>query len=203
MAAIELSYDRDWIRFRGSYFFASGDDDPYDGSAGGFDTILDNPNFAGGQFSFWQRQQINLFGVGLVNRNSLVPDLRSSKFQGQSNFVNPGLNLFNLGADFELTPKLSLISNANYLAFDTTRVLEAYTFQPSISRSIGVDLSLGLEYRPLLNDNVIFTGGYACLVPGAGFKDLFGRADPLSVANSGNIDVAVLNSAFMQMILQY
>ena len=34
----------------------------------GFDTILDNPNFAGGEFSYWQRQQIRLFGVNLVQR---------------------------------------------------------------------------------------------------------------------------------------
>ena len=50
------------------------------------------PNFAGGQFSFWNRQQIRLQGVNLVQRLSLVPDLRSSKIQGQANFVNPGLD---------------------------------------------------------------------------------------------------------------
>ena len=40
MAALELSIDRDWIRFRGSYFFASGDTDISDKEARGFDTIL-------------------------------------------------------------------------------------------------------------------------------------------------------------------
>ena len=55
----------------------------------GFDTIFDNPNFAGGEFSYWQRQPIRLFGVNLVNRESLVPDLRSSKIQGQTQLREP------------------------------------------------------------------------------------------------------------------
>jgi hypothetical protein len=205
MAAVELSYDRDWIRFRGSFFYASGDRNPYDHTAKGFDTILDNPNFAGGQFSYWQRQQLDLFGVGLVNRMSLVPDLRSSKFEGQSNFVNPGLHLFNLGVDFELTPKARVITNANYLEFDSTQVLQAFTFQNNINQTIGVDLSIGLEYRPLLSDNIILTGGYACLLPGAGFKDLFGTTSPFTTSNASttSASLGVLSAAFMQAIFQF
>jgi hypothetical protein len=104
MAAVEVSYDRDWVRFRSSFFWASGDSKPNNKHATGFDSILDNPNFAGGDFSYWQRQAIPLFGVNLTNRQSLLPDLRSSKLEGQSNFVNPGLFLVNGGIDFELTP---------------------------------------------------------------------------------------------------
>src|SRR5690349_9432730 len=141
MAALELSIDRDWARFRSSYFWASGDSNPNDEEAHGFDTIFDNPAFAGGQFSFWNRQQIKLFGVNLVQRLSLVPDLRSSKFQGQSNFVNPGLHLFNLGADFDLTPKTKLISNVNFLWFDQTEPLETLVFQNDVANFIGTDLS--------------------------------------------------------------
>ena len=203
MAAAEVSYDRDWIRFRGSFFYASGDRNPYDCKANGFDSILDSPNFAGGQFSYWQRQQINLLGVGLVNRFSLVPDLRSSKFEGQSNFVNPGLRLLNVGADFELTPKARLVTNASYLEFDSVRVLQAFTFQNRIQRSIGVDLSIGMEYRPLLSDNIIVTGGYACLVPGAGFRDLYGSTSPFTTANSNHAGIGLLNSAFMQLALAF
>lgn len=176
MAAIELSYDRDWVRFRSSFFWASGDDDLTDEDAEGFDSILDNPNFAGGQFSYWQRQTIGLFGANLVNRMSLVPDLRSSKFQGQSNFVNPGLFLFNLGMDFEITPKLRMINNCNFLWFDHTQVLEQFVFQERVRRRIGTDLSCGVEYRPFLNNNVILVGGVSGLLPGNGFEDLYSRA---------------------------
>ena len=46
-----------------------------------------------------------------------------------------------------------------------------------IRHFIGVDLSLGLEYRPLLNDNVQIIGGVAGLLPGEGFRDLYNRLD--------------------------
>ncbi len=56
MAALELSYDRDWVRFRTSYLFSSGDADPNNQKATGFDAIMPNPNFAGTEFSYWGRQ---------------------------------------------------------------------------------------------------------------------------------------------------
>ncbi len=208
MAALELSYDRDWIRFRTSYFFSSGDDDPNDGRGEGFDTILDDPIFAGGEFSYWQRQSIKLFGTNLVQRKSIVPNLRSSKTQGQSNFVNPGLHLFNLGMDFEVTPKARIISNANYLYFDETAVLETYTFQNKINREIGTDLSIGLEYRPLLNDNAIVVLGVATLIPDRGLKDLFGTELPPQLADIGignelRNETPRLTSAFLELVLAY
>lgn len=173
MGALELSYDRDWARFRCSYFYASGDSDPTDSQANGFDAIFDNPNFAGGEFSYWNRQQIKLFGVNLVQRQSLIPNLRSSKFQGQTNFVNPGIQLVNAGFDADLTTKLKWINNANYLWFNHTAPLEIYTFQGKVRDEIGLDLSTGIEYRPLLNNNILFVGGVSGLVVGDGFRDLY------------------------------
>src|SRR5262249_2771140 len=97
LAALELSYDRDWARFRVSGLWSSGDGDVNNRPATGFDGILDQVNFAGSEFSYFGRQGIPLFGVQTVQRQSLFPDLRSSKTQGQANFVNPGLWLVNLG----------------------------------------------------------------------------------------------------------
>lgn len=195
MAALELSYDRDWVRFRTSMFWASGDKNINDNKAGGFDTILDNPNFAGGQFSYWQRQTIGLFGVNLVNRMSLVPDLRSSKFQGQSNFVNPGLFLYNFGVDFDITPKLKLINNCNLLWFDQTNVLQQYVFQQTVRKHIGTDVSSGVEYRPFLNNNVILVGGISGLITGQGFNDLYSK--------SPNNAPGGFFASFMQLNLTY
>ena len=195
MGALELSYDRDWARFRASFFFASGDDDPNDSDGNGFDSIIDNPAFAGGEFSFWQRQAIQLFGVRLVNDRSLVPNLRSSRVQGQSNFTNPGLLLFNLGMDMDLTPKLRMIMNANYLMFDKTESLETFTFQGSIDKKIGVDLSCGFEWRPFHNDNTIMLFGASALIPDEGFKDLYAEF------NDG--DTETLFASFFEMILTY
>jgi hypothetical protein len=176
MGALELSYDCDWVHFRGSYFYASGDGDLRNKHATGFDSIIDNPNFAGGPFSFWQHQAIPLFGTNLVNRFSLLPDLRTSNLNAESNFVNPGVMIATLGADLDLTPKARMFNNFNLLWFDKTNVLEQFLLKPHIDRFIGGDLSTGIEYRPLLNNNVILTLGAAVLIPGQGFKDLYDRS---------------------------
>jgi len=194
MAAVELSIDRDWMRFRVSYFYASGDDDVNDAEGGGFDTIFDNPNFAGGEFSYWQRQAIGLFGVQLVNRGSLVPNLRSSKTQGQTNFVNPGLHLFNIGVDADITPRTKLIGNVNFLWFEHPEVLETFVFQSDIDDEIGTDLSLGVEFRPLHNNNLIIVGGVSGLIPGDGFRDIYSKLD-------GETDR--LFAAFLELIVEY
>lgn len=203
MAALELSIDRDWVRFRTSGLFASGDDDMNDGVASGFDSITDNPNFAGGQFSFWQRQQIRLQGVNLVQRESLYPNLRPGKFQGQSNFVNPGLRLLNGGMDFELTPKLRTVTNANFLWFDQTESLQRVAARSSVARRIGTDLSLGIEYRPLLNDNVILTSGLAALIPGRGLMDLYGTDPQSGSVETDPNSVETLHGMFVDLLLTY
>lgn len=175
MAAAEVSYDKDWIRFKGSLFYASGDADPRDDRARGFDSIVDFPVFAGGPFSLWNRQGIRLTGSGvqLVSPNSLLPSLRSNKEEGQANFVNPGIWLFNLGADIEVTPKLRSLINVNYLRFDRTESLELLLFQSGIRHPIGWDTSIGFQYRPPLSDNIVFTGGAAALFPEGGFRDIY------------------------------
>jgi len=194
MAAAELSYDRDWARFRTSFFYSTGDSDPNNNHATGFDTVFDNPNFAGGGFSYWQRQGIGLFGVNLTQRESLIPNLKSSKIQGQSNFVNPGLVLVNFGMDFDLTPTAKLITNCNFLWFQRTRVLEVFTFDGNLANSIGTDISAGLEYRPLVNQNIAFTAGVSTLIPAEGFKALY---------NEKNSSVDPQVAAFLQTVLQY
>ncbi len=65
MGALEVSYDHDWARYKASFFYASGDANASDGKGTGFDTILDNPNFTGGPFSFWSRQGFNLGGTAV------------------------------------------------------------------------------------------------------------------------------------------
>jgi hypothetical protein len=195
MAALEVSYSPDWIRFRSAVFFASGDNNINDGKGGGFDGIIDNTQFAGGEFSFWVRQQIKLLGTNLKNLLSIYPDLRATnKWQSQANFVNPGLQLYNAGVDFELTPRTRLVTNCNFLFFDTTNVLESFVFQDNISKSIGTDLSLGFESRPLLNNNWIFRAGVSGLLVGDGFRDLYGSL-------GGNIDN--LFAAFTDLELAY
>ena len=184
MAAVELSMDKNWIRYRASFMYASGDPSNRsdalglggrDSTARGFDTIVDNTHFAGSEFSFWNREGLRLTGtgLGLVGPASLLPSLRSNKEEGQANFVNPGLWLFNAGADFDVTPKWRAFLNANYLRFDRTEPLEIVLFQRPIRHSIGTDLGIGFEYRPPLSENIVIRGGIATLLPGTGFEDIF------------------------------
>ena len=62
--------------------------------------------------------------------------------------------------------------DVNILRFQHTEVLSALLFQRDIDRSIGVDSSAGLQYRPWLNDNVVITAGASVFAPAAGFKNL-------------------------------
>jgi len=177
MAFLELSVDRDWMRYQTSAFYSSGDSDPRDHKARGFDSILDNPQILGGGFSYWQRQSIRIAdrgGVALMQRNSVIPDLRSSKIQGQPNFVNPGILMVNAGATADLTQQVSLVGNATYIRFMNTEPLQILLKQPDVRHDVGVDLSLGVEYRPFLNNNVIVKGFGAVLQPiSGGFTDIF------------------------------
>ena len=175
-AAIEASYDLDWMRWKAFFLYSMGDDDPYDGKAQGFDTILDNPNFAGGTTSFWMRQQIPfVFGgsVALSGKNSIAPSLRSSKIEGQSNFVNPGLWQVGAGADFDVLPELRILANVSWLQWDSVQVLETLRQQDRISRELGWDISAGLIYRPLFTNNIVFRLSGSVLIPGSGYEELF------------------------------
>ena len=183
MGALELSVDKDWARFRTSFFYASGDPSNRSDALGlggrgstahGFDTIVDETNFAGGAFSFFDQQGIRLTatGVALTNPGSLLVNLRSNKEEGQANFVNPGVYIFNAGADFNVTPKLKAFVNANYLRFDRTEPIELLLFQHNIQHGIGMDTGVGIQYRPPLTENIVITSGVSNLVPGAGFREI-------------------------------
>ena len=176
-AAGEASIDVDWTRLRFSLLYQSGDPDPFDDEANGYDAIFENPLFAGADTSFWIRQSVPLIGgggVALSTRNGILNNLRSSKEEGQSNFTNPGLQLIGIGADFDLGPRWRLSANANYLQFDKTDVLEVARNQGSIDREIGFDVSLAAIYRPKMTQNIVFRASAAALLPGQGYKQLYG-----------------------------
>ncbi|MCI0660123.1 MAG: hypothetical protein L0220_03530, partial [Acidobacteria bacterium] len=192
------------IRYRVSAFYASGDDNPMDSRARGFDAIQDAPNFAGGPFSFFNSQGIRLnnTAVALVEPKSLIPSLRSSKIQGQANFVNPGVTIYNAALDFDITPKLRGFANYNYIRFNKTQVLQTVLFQPSIRKEVGHDVGIGFIYRPLLNENIVFTGGTSTLIAGRGFTDIFTSNCDGTPAGCGASRPTLYN-AFIKMKLLY
>jgi hypothetical protein len=194
-AAIEPSVDFDWIRLRGQALYASGDRDPYDNKATGFDAIVENPQFAGAETSYWVRQPVPLIGgggVGISGRNGILNSLRSSKEQGQSNFINPGTILLGAGTDFDVLPELRLSSNVNHLWFANKAVVETLRNQTLVSRAIGWDVSLSAVYRPTFIQNIAFRASVATLFGGKGFSNLFDTGGG-----------KVFHSALFNLILTY
>ncbi|MEQ1801632.1 MAG: hypothetical protein ABL989_06905 [Gammaproteobacteria bacterium] len=186
--ALEASKDFDWIRARLSALFASGDDDPFDDEATGFDAIFENPLFAGADTSFWIRQPVPLIGggrVALSGRNGVLNSLRSSKEFGQSNFSNPGTVLLGIGGDFDLSPTLRVSANANELWFADTATVEVARGQGGIDEHLGLDASIALTWRPLAIQNVVLRLSAAALLPGKGYEQLY--RDDVAYSVLGNI----------------
>ncbi len=183
-AAVEPSYDIDFVRIRLSSLYASGDGNPHDNVETGFDAILENPQFAGADTSYFIGQSIPFVGgglVGLSGRNGVLNDLRSSKDEGQSNFNNPGTILLGGGTDVDLTPTVRVSGNVNHIWFADTAVVEALRQQGDIPRDLGWDLSVATIWRPRMTQNVVFRASGAVLVPDAGFGRLFPGAAFYSV----------------------
>jgi hypothetical protein len=179
--AFEAGWDDNWIRYRLSALYATGDDDPYDQKAGGFDAIFENPLFAGADTSFWIRQPVPLIGggaVGITGRNGVLNSLRSSKEHGQSNFINPGTMLLGVGVDFDLTPTLRVTLNANQIWFENTASVSAVRNQGVVDKNLGLDLSLSLTYRPNMIQNVVLRASGATMRAGPGYDNLFGANEP-------------------------
>lgn len=175
-AAAEPSIDFDWIRVRLQGLYSSGDKDPFDNKARGFDAVFQNPQFAGAETSFWIRQPVPLIGgggVALSERNGLLINLKPSKEHGQSNFINPGTVLLGAGADFDLWPEFRISANVNHLSMVSTEVVETLRNQPLSSKSIGWDVSVATIYRPTFIQNVVLRTSGAMLIGGGGFKELF------------------------------
>jgi hypothetical protein len=182
-AADELSVDFDWRRIRLSMLHASGDGNPFDRRAQGFDTLTSGAIFAGSDSSFFFHQRLALAGgiFDLKSRDGLLPSLRAAGNSGDSNFSNPGLNLVGLGLDLSLSPQLTVSLDANQLWFDKTGVLEALLNQPAIPKRLGAEVTLDAIWRPFATQNVIFRLSGSEMVRGPGYRAIYGGSNPFSV----------------------
>jgi hypothetical protein len=180
MYALEVAVPDDWCRYVFSALYATGDGDPADDEGGGFDSVFDNPAFAGGAFNFFHHQAVvvqnGAANVLITNTNSFYPNLRG-KAVAAPNSVNPGLFLLHAGVDADLSNEWSVAANALYLRFADTAVLESI-FGQQLDAGIGVDLSLAATWRPFGVDNLTITPVVQALFPTGGFADINGD-DPL------------------------
>ncbi|MCB9877836.1 MAG: hypothetical protein H6835_09565 [Planctomycetes bacterium] len=171
MAALEIAIPDSWARYVFSALYASGDSNVNDGKGTGFDSVFDNPAFAGGANGFFHRQAIAAGGQGIANTNSFYPNLRTKAFEGP-NSVNPGLFILHTGYEATLSNYWTAAVNAAYLSFVNTASLEQATGRNNLDLGIGFDLSLTAQWRPLGVDNCIITPGVQMLVPTGGLADL-------------------------------
>jgi len=182
------------VRVRLSGLYASGDSKPHDNVETGFDSILENPQFAGADTSYFIRESIPFVGggaVGLNGPNGILLDLRSSKDEGQSNFNNPGTVLLGAGADFDVLPQLRISTNINHISFVDTAVIEALRQQGSIPTPLGWDYSVATIWRPWDTQNVVFRVSGAVFSSEKGFDNLLA-----TVGHDTNFYSVVFNAIF-------
>ena len=182
-AALEITRPTNWFTPRMSILYASGDKNPKDGKGRGFDAIFDNANFAGGNFTYFNREQLQGRNAQLTNFNSFLPNLRN-RFFDPMNFVNPGIMVLTAGCDTTVTTKLNAFVNYNYYRYMEPAALEQAIVASggtpvSIDNDIGQDLTLGLQYRPLIINNITFNVGSTGFIQGKGFRAITGNDDML------------------------
>jgi hypothetical protein len=115
--------------------------------------------------------------------------------------------IYSLGMEIETSPKLKTFLNANYIRLAETDTIKTALLTDKARPEMGWDLSIGWQYRPLLTDNVILSGGFGALIPGSGFRDIYRRGTtPVPGYNSpgrrGEVD-SFLYSAVMALTLTY
>ena len=116
------------------------------GTAHGFDTIVDDTNFAGGAFSFFDQQGIVLTstGVALTNPQPLAQSAQQQRRRPGE--LRQSRNLcFQCGRGFQRDDELARLRQCSYLRFDRTEPLEILLFQNPIRHSIGDDLGFGFN----------------------------------------------------------
>ena len=87
-------------------------------------------------------------------------------------------------------------------------MLENLLFQSKIGHNIGIDYSVGVRWRPFLNDNVIISAGLAALQVGSGFQDLYSNTSFTFGANglqrtTNSFPGGLLYSGFLAFTLTY
>jgi hypothetical protein len=179
--ASELSVDFDRTRWRLSLLHASGDGNPRDGTATGFNGLTASPVFAGTDSSFFIHQALDLSGgaFGLKSRNALLPTLNPGADSAEADFSNPGLDLLGLGLDWDLAPKWRVSADVNELRFDKTGVLSELLLKP-VPNDFGTEIAVNAFWRPFLNQNLIVRMSNSMLLSGAGYHAIYDGGNPFS-----------------------
>ncbi|HZU98016.1 MAG TPA: hypothetical protein VFF73_15035 [Planctomycetota bacterium] len=179
--ATEVAYPIDFVRPQVSFLFSSGQANTQASRGEGFDGVFDNPDFAGGAFTYWQRNAIKARnGAQVKDANSLYPALRVRGATGPNSVV-PGLLLYNVGCKVTVSNTLTVFANLNYLRFVHKGPLEQIAGLQSVGHGIGEDTSVGAIFRPLGINNLFVIGGVSMLTPDTGLRQLSGSQNLFTV----------------------
>jgi len=92
--------------------------------------------------------------------------------RGAGEFLIREFMSFNLGADFDLTPKLRGLRKLELFEIRSHEPLELLLFQRPIRHSIGTDVGAGFEYRPPLSENIVIRAGRRRWFPDKALQDI-------------------------------
>lgn len=189
LLAAELSTDWQWHRFRFSSLLASGDGDPQDHEANGFDAVNQRPLIFAGHNSLWLRQSAalsvaNLGRQQLTQRGGLLVNLRGQDLNSPANFSNPGLVMLGVGSDHRLSTKTTLSTQLSRMHFARTAVLRQLSNRARVSSAIGTEFTTWLVWRPQLSQNIVLRASGSWLWADSGYRSLVVNRQPWALLAS-------------------
>ncbi|HEX4138963.1 MAG TPA: hypothetical protein VHY09_01345, partial [Candidatus Methylacidiphilales bacterium] len=111
-----------------------------------------------------------------------------------------------VGSEISATPELKIFLNANFIEMADTQTVNFALHTTNVTPQIGWDLSGGIQYRPLLTNNIIISAGLGALIPGDGFKAIYesntATVPGYSSPPDGHVD-SFLYSGFAAVTLTY
>ena len=90
--------------------------------------------------------------------------------------------------DADLTPKWRAVAGGTYFRLVETEAVETLLELEKVDEDLGWELFGATQYRPLLNNNFIFTIGFSPFFPGAAFEKIF---ETSQVQFSGFVDTVI------------
>jgi len=161
MGFIKADYPINYWKPHAIFLVATGDANAKGTTASGWDSVNDGTNLFGGQFSFFEGNNVvgtfNGANIFLSRGNSVVPSLRNGN--QSSNFVNPGLVAMGVGLDVQLHPKVALTTNLNSFSFQQNPQSVFGAINAKLPNIIGSgthflnEANFGLFIRPGLADD--------------------------------------------------
>lgn len=171
LAAAELSYDQDWMRFRSRASTRRATAIPMTTSKAASTRSSKTRSSPAPIPATGSARRFRSRAAGARSRSTaatasqfaaLVKGRRAVEFQQPRH--DPGRR----GGDFDLSPEMRVSTNFNHLWFQDTATLQVLRSEGSIPTDIGWDLSVAGIWRPKATQNIVGRLSAAVLLPARG-----------------------------------